>query len=153
MLNRKLAETMVGIFVIAAFLALFVTALRATSMKHRSHADMYHLSADFDNIGGLRVRAPVRIAGVRIGEVSAIHLNKQTFKAVVQIAISDHRALPVDSEASIMTEGLLGAQYVSISPGFEIAMLQDGGMIEQTHPALVLEQLIGKLLFNYKKDS
>lgn len=151
MLNKKFAETVVGLFVIAAFVSLFVMAFRATSMKHEEAANLYHVTAEFDNIGGLRVRAPVRIAGVRIGEVSQIRLNKKTFKAVVRMAISQHSDIPVDSEASIMTEGLLGAQYVNLSPGFETESLQDNGMIERTHPALVLEQLIGKLLFNFSK--
>jgi len=112
----------------------------------------YSVNARFDNIGDLKVRAPVKFAGVRVGNVSSIYLEPETFKAVVNIRIfSEKTHIPKDSIASILTEGLLGSNYISLTPGFSDKYLNNNGSIEETHSALILEDLVGQLLFNINK--
>ena len=111
--------------------------------------DTYTVSARFDNIGGLTVRAPVTMAGVRIGRVANIYVDRDQYIAVAEFAIdSQFDNLPADSSASIFTSGLLGAQYVGITPGGDDRFLENGSWIELTQSAVVLEQLIGQLLFS-----
>ena len=109
--------------------------------------------ADFDNIGALKVRAPVSVSGVKVGRVSAIQLDPQTYRASVTLQINNgYKDLPVDTAASILTQGLLGSNYISLSPGFDQKMLKPGEHIETTHSALILENLIGQLMFNLSGD-
>lgn len=148
MQNRTL-ETGVGLFLLAGILALLLLALRVSGLSTSAANDDYKLTADFDNIAGLTVRAKVTMAGVTIGKVTAIDLDHDTFMGHVTMQI-DKRVnnLPSDSTASILTAGLLGEKYVGISVGGDDQLLKDGGKIHDTQSSLVLEDLIGKFLLN-----
>ncbi|MCX7124981.1 MAG: outer membrane lipid asymmetry maintenance protein MlaD [Gammaproteobacteria bacterium] len=142
-------EVGVGIFIIAALCSLLFLAFKVSGLTNIGDGHYYVIRADFDNIGGLKVRAPVSVSGVKVGRVSAIALDPQTYRASVTLQINNgYKDLPVDTSASILTEGLLGSNYISLSPGFESQMLQPNGKIETTHSALILENLVGQLMFN-----
>jgi phospholipid/cholesterol/gamma-HCH transport system substrate-binding protein len=116
--------------------------------------DSYRVTARFDNIGGLAVKAPVTLAGVRIGRVTAIDVDRELYSAVVTLEIDTaYDNLPLDTSASILTAGLLGAQYVGLDPGGDIEFLTDGDRIELTQSAVVLENLIGQLLFSKTSEN
>ncbi len=141
-----------GMFVALGFAALFflTTQLPTTGLKLAGAKSGYHVTAEFDNIGDLKVGSPVTIAGVRVGDVSQIHFDAKTFKAVVVLRIDkQYSEIPDDSFASIQTQGLLGGKYIGFSPGGSDAYLKDGGRIEQTQSAIVLESLINKLFANF----
>lgn len=153
-MRLKAIETLVGLFMLAGMLALLVLALKVSGLSTSLSPSGYSIVADFDNVGGLKVRAPVTIAGVRVGEVTNIRLDKNTFRANVIMRINrDQSTLPKDSSASIFTQGLLGANYISLTPGYDAAYLKNGDHLANTHPALILEDLIGQLLFNINKGS
>ena len=138
---------------IAGVLALTVLALKVSGLTTEFSGKGYVVTADFDNIGDLKVRAPVTIGGVKIGQVSNIALDEKTFKARVSLKIDNKQnQIPLDSSASIFTEGLLGSNYISIVPGFDEAVLTQGSEIQETHSALILENLIGQFLFSVNKD-
>ncbi|MBT4804530.1 MAG: outer membrane lipid asymmetry maintenance protein MlaD [Legionellales bacterium] len=148
MVGHRLLDLVVGFFVLIAMFALFFLAFEASSIHDGSSSNRYLVSADFDDTGSLMIKAPVRVAGVKIGEVVAVNLDRQTFKAKVSFAIDKvNDNLPKDSSVSIMTEGLLGSKYISLSPGFADQSLKNGDVIEVTHSAIILEDLIGKFLF------
>ncbi len=152
MRSKRLAF-FVGLFMLAAIIALLFLAFRVSGLTHMSKSDYYTVTAEFDNIGGLKVRAPVRLAGVSIGRVAKISLDPQSFRAQVTLLINKKdNNLPLDTSAGIMTEGLLGANYVSLTPGFDTQALKAGGVIQTTRSALILENLIGQLLFNLKSN-
>jgi phospholipid/cholesterol/gamma-HCH transport system substrate-binding protein len=154
MAPRRNLELLVGFFMLLGIAALLMLALQVSGLTQNiGHRNSYTLSAQFDNIGGLKVRAPVAIAGVRIGEVTNITLDPVTFRAVVNMNIDKkNNDLPIDTSASILTAGLLGANYISLTPGYQDALLKNGDMIQKTSPALILEDLIGQLLFSLKGD-
>ncbi|CAI8793021.1 outer membrane lipid asymmetry maintenance protein MlaD [Pseudomonas sp. NPDC087612] len=148
MQNRTL-EIGVGLFLLAGILALILLALRVSGLSASPSSDTYKLYANFDNIAGLTVRAKVTMAGVTIGKVTAIDLDRDTFTGRVTLQLEKRvDNLPVDSTASILTAGLLGEKYIGISVGGEDAVLKDGATIHDTQSALVLEDLIGKFLLN-----
>ncbi|MFF7707011.1 outer membrane lipid asymmetry maintenance protein MlaD [Pseudomonas sp. NPDC007930] len=148
MQNRTL-EVGVGLFVLAGILALVLLALRVSGLSPTSHHDTYKLYANFDNIAGLTVRAKVTMAGVTIGKVTAIDLDRDSFTGRVTMALDKSvNNLPTDSTASILTAGLLGEKYIGLSVGGDTAVLKDGGTIHDTQSSLVLEDLIGKFLLN-----
>lgn len=141
----------VGLFMIAGLLSLLLLALKVSGLSQGGSSDYYRLVAEFDNIGSLRARAPVRIAGVKVGQIEKIELQNQRFKAKVTLLINkSENNLPSDTSASILTEGLLGSNYIGLVPGYEETTLKDGNLISNTHPALILENLIGQLLFSLK---
>ena len=149
--NRTL-EIGTGLFVLLGLAALLFlsTQLPANGVKFRGAKSGYHVSAEFDNIGDLKVGAPVTMAGVRVGEVAGIRFDSKDYKAVVSLRIDpQYKQIPEDSFASIETQGLLGGKYVGISPGGLDSYLKDGSRIEQTQSAIVLENLINKLFANY----
>jgi phospholipid/cholesterol/gamma-HCH transport system substrate-binding protein len=146
-------ELGVGVFIIAALCGLLFLSFKVSGLTQIGGDHAYVLKADFDNIGNLKVRAPVSVSGVKVGAVSAIVLNPQTYRAEVILKINDNfKDLPVDTSASILTQGLLGSNYISLSPGFDQKMLQPNDHIETTHSALILENLIGQLMFNLTND-
>lgn len=146
-------EVAVGLFIVVALSALIVLAFKVSGLTEIGNGNYYVLKADFDNVGDLKVRAPVMVSGVKVGKVSRIRLSARTFRAVVTLHIKNNfNQLPVDTSASILTQGLLGSNYVSLSPGFEEKVLKQGGRIETTHSALILENLIGQLMFNLTSD-
>jgi len=149
----KTIEIFVGLFIIAAVAAMFVLAFKVSGMSPLTEHNSYQITAAFDNIGDLKPRAAVTIAGVKIGQVTGITLNDKSYRAVVTMRIDkQENNIPVDSEASIVTAGLLGANYIKLTPGFENQFLQNGDAIEDTHPAILLEEMIGQLMFSMKND-
>ncbi|WP_095077858.1 outer membrane lipid asymmetry maintenance protein MlaD [Pseudomonas sp. Irchel s3h17] len=148
MQNRTL-EIGVGLFLLAGILALLLLALRVSGLSPVSSTDSYKLYAYFDNIAGLTVRSKVTMAGVTIGKVTAIDLDRDSFTGRVTLELEKRvDNLPSDSTASILTAGLLGEKYIGISVGGEESLLKDGQTIHDTQSALVLEDLIGKFLLN-----
>jgi phospholipid/cholesterol/gamma-HCH transport system substrate-binding protein len=148
MQNRTL-ETGVGLFLLAGILALLLLALRVSGLTVSATNDSYKLYAYFDNIAGLTVRAKVTMAGVTIGKVTAIDLDRDSFTGRVTMEVEKKvNNLPSDSTASILTAGLLGEKYIGISVGGEQTLLKEGSTIHDTQSSLVLEDLIGKFLLN-----
>ena len=142
-------ELWVGIFVAAGFAALAMLAFKVANFSTSQFASVYHVSAEFDNIGSLKTQAPVKIAGVTIGRVGGISFDQDSYRAKVVLNIdSRYNKIPADSSASILTAGLLGEQYVGIQPGGAPQYLKNGSEIELTQSALVLEQIISQFLFN-----
>lgn len=148
MQNRTL-EVGVGLFLLAGLLALLLLALRVSGLTVGSNDDTYKVYANFDNIAGLTVRSKVTMAGVTIGKVTAIDLDRDSYTGRVTLVLDDDvNNLPADSTASILTSGLLGEKYIGISVGGEEELLRDGSTIHDTQSSLVLEDLIGKFLLN-----
>lgn len=149
MMHSRSVEIWVGLFVAAGLAALFMLAMQVSNLSVVSDDVGYDVTARFENIGGLKVRSPVTMAGVRVGRVSHIAFDTQTFEAVVTMHISNqYDKLPADSSANIFTAGLLGEQYVGLEPGGDEEPLKQGSEIMLTQSALVLEQLIGQMLFS-----
>lgn len=147
-MQTKNIELMVGAFLVAGIVALVLLAFQVSGLSNVMGQQGYQISAAFDNIGDLKVRAPVSIGGVRVGEVSNIALDEKTFKAIVTMQINPHQnMIPTDSSASILTAGLLGSNYISITPGFADTNLKNGDKITVTHSAIILENLIGQVMY------
>lgn len=147
-MGKKGIETLVGVFVLLGILALTFLALKAANLASFGQRDGYVLQARFDNIGGLKVRAPVRSAGVVVGRVKSIKLDPKTYQGLVTMEIERGLQFPRDSSAKIQTSGLLGDQYIGLEAGGEDKNLEPGDTITQTQSAVVLENLIGQFLFN-----
>lgn len=149
MQNSRLLEIGVGLFVLAGLGALLVLALKVSNISAFQQTRGYNVIAQFQNIGGLKVRAPVTLAGVPVGRVEDITVDSKTFEARVVLTISDKYAnLPEDTSASIFTAGLLGEQYIGLQPGGMEQVLKPGDQIMLTQSAVVLEQLIGQFLYS-----
>jgi len=147
MKTSRTIEILVGLFVAAGLAAFFMLAMKVSNITEFTETDVYTLSARFDNIGGLKVRSPVRMGGVRVGRVVAIEYDSKQLEAVVSMHIMrKHNGIPEDSNASIYTAGLLGEQYVSINPGGASEFLADDDAIEETQSAFVLERMVGQFL-------
>ena len=147
-MGKKGIEVMVGLFVALGALGLVFLALKAANLGSFGGGDTYSVQARFDNIGGLKVRAPVRSAGVTVGRVSKVALDAKTYQGVVTLDVDRGFLFPKDSSAKILTAGLLGDQYIGIEPGADEKNLEPGATITQTQSAIVLENLIGQFLFN-----
>ena len=148
-MQSRTVEIMVGLFVAAGLAALFMLAMKVSNLASFTDQKGYELIAHFDNIGGLKVRSPVTIAGVRVGRVAAIEYDIDNYQARVHLTVdAQFNKLPVDTTASIYTAGLLGEQYLGLEPGAEEKYLQPGNEIKLTQSAVVIEQLIGQMLFN-----
>ena len=148
-MNTRTLELLVGMFVAAGFAALFMLAMSASNLTSYGSGDGYTIKARFDNIGGLKVRSPVASSGVRIGRVTDIQYDSESYEAVVTLSIeSQYDKFPVDTAASILTSGLLGEQYVGLEPGAEEEYLISGAEVDITQSALVLEQIIGQVLYS-----
>ena len=144
--NRPL-EIGTGLFVVLGFAALFflTTQLPNSAIKVAPKRG-FHVSAEFDNVGDLKIGSPVTMAGVTVGQVEGVRFDPKSFKAVVSLRIdSQYKEIPDDSDASIQTQGLLGGKYVGIGPGGSETYLKDGSQISFTQSAIVLENLINKL--------
>lgn len=157
MSKQRYIDVTVGLFMLLGILALAVMAMRVSGVSDFTSSKGYEVTADFTDIGGLKVRAPVTVAGVKIGEVTKIELQPSELNARVTMLLRKDRPIPFeDSSARILTQGLLGSNYISIVPGFEEAnaehaYLREGDVIPKTQEAIILENLIGQLLFNIKK--
>lgn len=136
----------VGLFVLLGGAALVFLALQSANLLQLNFRSGYVITARFDNIGGLKVRAPVRSAGVVVGRVTSIRFDPKTYQGVVTLALDQRYTFPQDSAAKILTAGLLGDQYVGLEPGGDDTDLAPGANIAQTQSAVVLENLIGQLM-------
>ena len=152
-MGRKSVETLVGVFVLLGMLGLVFLALKAANLGSFGGGDTYPLIARFDNIGGLKVRAPVRSAGVTVGRIASISLDPKTYQGVVRVEVDRQVQFPTDSSARILTAGLLGDQYIGIEAGGEEKSLAAGDTIKQTQSAVVLESLISQFLFSKAADA
>lgn len=147
-MNRLTLDLWVGFFVAIGLASLLFLALKVGNLASASVGETYRLEARFDNIGGLKVRAPVKSAGVVVGRVSAIRFDAQNYVAVVTMDIDSRYKFPRDTFATINTSGLLGEQYVGLDVGGDTAMLKNGDTITKTQSAIVLEKLISEFMFN-----
>ena len=149
MFRMKTIEIMVGAFMAMGILALFFLALQVSNLSTTSNGEGYVISARFDNIGSLKVKAAVSMSGVRIGRVSEISFDDGSYEAVVKMTIDKKFSkIPDDTFAKIYTAGLLGEQYVGLEAGGSDTYMADGGTIGMTQSALVLEEIIGQVLFS-----
>ena len=154
MINRNSLELWVGLFVAAGILALAMLAFKVGNLTSADVMNSYKVTGSFDNVGGLKVKAAVTVAGVRIGRVSAIAFDNKKYQALVTMDIDGrYQNIPKDSSASILTSGLLGDQYVGIEPGGDENSLQNGDNFLRTQSALVLEKLVGQVIFNKAGES
>lgn len=149
MLQSKFIETVVGVFIAIGLAALLMLSMKVSNLSSLASEDGYVIKARFLNIGGLKVRSPVKMAGVVIGRVTDIYIDEKTYEAVAELTIDDDfNNIPEDTSANIYTAGLLGEQYISLAPGGEETYLEAGGVIKLTSDAVVLEQLIGQFLYS-----
>jgi phospholipid/cholesterol/gamma-HCH transport system substrate-binding protein len=147
-MNRSTLDLWVGIFVAIGIAAILFLALKVGNLTSVSNSPGYQLQAAFDNIGGLKLRAPVKAAGVVVGRVEQIRLDPQTYQAVVSMKIDRGYQFTKDTIASILTSGLLGEVYIGLDSGGDQQMLADGSRIGKTQSAIVLEKLIGQFMFD-----
>ncbi|MBI4005605.1 MAG: outer membrane lipid asymmetry maintenance protein MlaD [Gammaproteobacteria bacterium] len=149
MLQSKFIETVVGIFIAIGLAALLMLSMKVSNLSSLTSEDGYVIKARFLNIGGLKVRSPVKMAGVVIGRVSNIYIDEKSYDAVAELTIDeDFNNIPGDTSANIYTAGLLGEQYISLAPGGEETYLKEGDEIKITSDAVVLEQIIGQFLYS-----
>ncbi|SRR6056297_1005615 len=150
MVNTKVVEVGVGVFVALGLAALFMLAMHVSNLAlSEGSGDGYEIVAYFDNVGGLKVRSPVTMAGVNVGRVRAIEFDDRTYQARVTMGIgARYDKIPADTMANIFTAGLLGEQYVSLDAGGDDDYMKDGGEIRITQSALVLEQVVGQFLYS-----
>ena len=147
-MNRTVLDLWVGFFVAIGIAALLFLALKVGNLSSAQLSDTYVLQAKFDNIGGLKVRAPVKSAGVVVGRVTSISFDDKTYQAVVNLEIEKGYDFPTDSSVKILTAGLLGEQYLGIEAGGEDTNLQNGQQIRFTQSAIILESLISQFLYS-----
>jgi len=153
MITTRKVEIFVGLFIVIGFLALLVLAAKVSNVGGFDQSEGYEIKAYFENIGGLREKAPVTMSGVKIGEVTKIGYDAKRYQAVVSMEIApEYDFLSIDTQASIYTAGLLGAQYITLSPGAEEENLKAGDVIQYTQSALVLEEIIGQFLVKMATD-
>jgi phospholipid/cholesterol/gamma-HCH transport system substrate-binding protein len=147
-MTRERTDFWVGLFVLLGIIAVVFLALRAGNLSSFSFAPTYQVTARFDNIGSLKVRAPVKSSGVVVGRVAAIAFDNKRYQADVTLDLQKQYQFDDESSASILTSGLLGEQYVGLTPGGGEKMLGQGGRIKYTQSAIVLEDLISKFLYS-----
>ncbi|MFI3121866.1 MAG: outer membrane lipid asymmetry maintenance protein MlaD [Methylococcaceae bacterium] len=153
MQHTSTQDTFVGLFVASGIVGLFFLALQVSNLSSFTERDSYTITARFENSGGLKIKSPVSAAGVKIGRVSAISFDRKTYQSVVKLNIdAQYNTLPEDTTASIFTAGLLGEQYVNLEPGGSDEFLKDGGKIEITQSAIILEKAIGQFLFKSAEE-
>jgi phospholipid/cholesterol/gamma-HCH transport system substrate-binding protein len=152
-MERTTLDLWVGLFVLAGLGALVFLALKVGNVGSFDAGKTYAVTAHFDNIGGLKVRAPVKSAGVVVGRVGEISFDSKRYEATVVLDINSAYKFPIDTSASIMTSGLLGEQYVGLEAGADETMLAPGATLKITQGAVVLENLIGQFLFNKGGDA
>jgi phospholipid/cholesterol/gamma-HCH transport system substrate-binding protein len=147
-MNRATIDLWVGAFVAIGLASLLFLALKVGNLAASHGGETYRLQAEFDNIGGLKVRAPVKSAGVVVGRVADIHFDAEAYRAVVSMNVDARYKFPRDTIMTINTSGLLGEQYVGFEVGGDSEMLKDGALVKKTQSAMVLEKLISQFMFN-----
>lgn len=151
-MDRKTIDLWVGLFILLGFAALLVLALRVGNLGAERVTQTYTVSANFENIGGLKSKAPVKSAGVLVGRVADIRFDNDKFQAVVTMTMDHRYSFPKDTSASILTSGLLGEVYIGFDAGAEDKKLVDGDKVKLTQSAVVLERLIGQFLFGKAQE-
>ncbi|MBP8924902.1 MAG: outer membrane lipid asymmetry maintenance protein MlaD [Pseudomonadales bacterium] len=152
-MKRTILDLWVGIFVALGMGALAFLSFQVANLTSLTRGATYEVSARFDDIGGLKVQAPVKSAGVLVGRITSINFDNTSFEAVVQMSIEQRFHFPSDTSARILTAGLLGDQYMGLSAGAETDELENGSVIEITQGAVVLEKLIGQFLYSKTTES
>lgn len=147
-MERTTLDLWVGLFVVAGLAAVLVLAMKVGNLSTFNMSESYALQADFDNIGGLKARSPVKSAGVVVGRVTAITFDNKSFRARVSMVVDKRYQFPKDTFAKILTAGLLGEQYIGLDPGGDELTLKSGDQIAKTQSAVVLESLISSFLYN-----
>jgi len=147
-MKRATLDLWVGLFVAVGIAAILFLALKVGNLVSFGSTPGYRIEAAFDNIGGLKLRAPVKAAGIVVGRVESVHLDPTTYQAIVTMKIDKGNEFSTDTIASILTSGLLGEVYIGLDAGGDTKMLADGGRIAKTQSAIVLEKLIGQFLFD-----
>lgn len=147
-MQRKSLDLWVGLFVLLGAAALFFLAMKAGNMSSLSFTQTYPVITKFDNIGGLKPRAPVKSAGVVVGRVGDITFDDNSYQAIVTLNLENNYKFPKDTSAKILTSGLLGEQYIGLEAGGDTANLAAGDRIKMTQSAIVLENLISQFLFS-----
>jgi len=145
-MKRATIDLWVGIFVAMGIAALVFLSLKVANLTESSKGKTYAVYAEFDNIGGLKVKAPVKSSGVLVGRISHIELNTQSYRARVTMEVGEQYEFSRDTSAEILTAGLLGEQYIGLTQGGDVEIIKDGDRISLTSSALMLEQLIGKFM-------
>ncbi|MBU1222379.1 MAG: outer membrane lipid asymmetry maintenance protein MlaD [Gammaproteobacteria bacterium] len=151
-MNKTILDLWVGLFVITGIAALLFLALKVGSMSAVNTSNSYEVVARFDNIGGLKPRAPVKSAGVVVGRVADISFDNESFEAAVTLRLDKRYAFPKDTSAAIMTSGLLGEQYIGLEAGGDSQVLKDQDRITLTQSAVVLENLIGQFIYGKAQE-
>jgi len=152
-MTRKELDLWVGVFVVIGVGALLFLSLKVANLASFSAGDTYQVKAKFDNIGGLKVRAPVKSAGVVVGRVSDIRFDNETFEALVTMSLESRYQFPRDTSAKILTSGLLGEQYIGLNAGGDTVNLKSSDTLKITQSAVVLENLISQFLYSKAADS
>ena len=147
-MQRTTMDLWVGLFVVTGIIALMILSLKVGNLNVYNPSHSYVITGNFENIGGLKVRAPVKGAGVVVGRVTDIQFSTQTYDAIVTMSLDSRFTFPKDTFASILTSGLLGEQYIGLAAGGDEVMLKDGDKVMKTNSAMVLEELIGRFLFD-----
>jgi phospholipid/cholesterol/gamma-HCH transport system substrate-binding protein len=151
-MNKTVLDLWVGLFVVAGIAAILFLALKVGSMNAVNASDSYQVTANFENIGGLKSRAPVKSAGVVIGRVADVGFDAETYEAVVTLRLDKRYAFPKDTSAAILTSGLLGEQYIGLAAGGDSVKLKDKDRILITQDAVVLENLISKFMYSKAQE-
>ena len=152
MMSRKEIDLWVGVFVAIGIGAMLFLALKVANLSSFSTVDTYQIEAKFDNIGGLKIRAPVKSAGVVVGRVNGVRFDNETFEAVVSMSVDGRFQFPKDTSAKILTSGLLGEQYVGLAAGGDSVNLKGGDTLKITQSAVVLEKLISQFMYSKAAD-
>ncbi|MBF0265998.1 MAG: outer membrane lipid asymmetry maintenance protein MlaD [Gammaproteobacteria bacterium] len=148
-MNSKWVEFTTGIFTISGIVALIVLVFQSTNFSHMIGSDVYKITASFDNVSGLKERSAVSVGGVKVGRVSQIDIDKDSYEAVVTIEIDkQYDQIPEDSSLSVFTAGLLGEKYIGMQIGGAPDFLKEGSHINLTQSSIVLEKLISQFLFS-----
>ncbi len=153
MQSTKTQDTLVGIFVASGIAALFFMAMQISSLGSFSSSDTYQINARFDNSGSLKVKSPISVAGVHIGRITNISIDSESYESIIEMAINAKYRLPDDTTASIFTAGLLGEQYIHLEPGGSDEFISEGGAIDITQSAIVLEDVIGQFLIKTAENN
>jgi len=152
-MERTTLDLWVGLFVVAGLAAVLVLAMKVGNLNTFRMSESYTLQAEFDNIGGLKARSPVKSAGVVVGRVTAIKFNNKSFRAQVSMVVDKRYQFPKDTFAKILTAGLLGEQYIGLDPGGDEQVLKSGDQIAKTQSAIVLESLISSFLYSKASEA
>jgi len=151
-MNRSTIDLWVGVLVASGLAALLFLALKVGNLASISTSEVYQVQAKFANIGGLKVRAPIKSAGVVVGRVADVHFDNESYEAVVTMNVDGRFKFPRDTAAKILTSGLLGEQYVGLEAGGDATMLKGGDRVKLTQSAVVLENLISQFMFSKAQE-